>query len=528
VIYARVQAAKDVASGFCVLKFSGTQLKNVEGIFKGKSDPFFEISKLVGSHKQLIYRSDYLRNNLNPVWEVTTIDLDYLCDGELDKTFNFDVFDWEKSGHHQCMGGFQTTIKELIEVQGTNKTCSLIKDEEQYGSINILTARLEKDGETLSMHEYLRKKDSIDIFSTNSGNSATKLQNSFVAKYAANYVHNFDFKKKVPTIVDYISSNCELDLCVAIDFTSANGNPKEPGTYHYVNRNGKLNDYENAITAVASIVAKYDHDQKFPVWGFGAKYNGEIQQCFQVGPASEANGERGILEAYRNVFKTPITMSGPADFSQVIKHAADTAKNSLETSLQSNMLSYTILLILTSGNVSNMTDMMNALAAASNAPLSIIVIGIGNADFKKLQFLDDFAKGDTRDICQFVDFETHKHSKTSLTRATMEEVPVQLVEYFTSNEIYPNTDIQTTTVPSVSDFDTTDVKLNLQFEESGEINFSNEDGTNINNEYAFKVEVPEGAKPGTYLEVVSPFTGTLLQLVVPKNVSSGEVFTVHG
>lgn len=521
IVYARVQQAKDVASGICVLRFSASNLKNVEGIFKGKSDPFFEISRLIGSHNQLIYRSEFFRNNLNPIWEFATIDLDYLCDGELDKTIFFDVFDWEKSGNHQSMGGFQTTVKELIEAQSSNNTYSLIKGEENYGFINVLIANLEKDGEALSIDEYLKKKDSND-------RKAFNKRSSFIEGRAKTYIHNYDFKTKVPTIVDYISSNCELELCVAIDFTASNGNPSVPGTYHHVNKNGEMNDYEKAITAVASIVAKYDHDQKFPVWGFGAKYNGEMQQCFQVGPEPEAQGVCGILESYRSVFKTPIVMSGPADFSHVIKHAAATAKNSLGSSLVNNMLSYTFLLILTSGNVSYLTDMMNALDDASSAPLSIIIVGIGNADFKEMQFLDDFAKGDTRDICQFVNFEAHKHSKLSLAKATMEEVPGQLVEFFTSNGLYPNTDIEMKTQLSVSDFDNTDVHLNLQFEDNGDINFSNQEGTQINNEYAFKVEVPEGATPGTHLEVESPFSGKMLQLVVPENVSPGEIFIVYG
>ena len=130
-----------------------------------------------------------------------------------------------------------------------------------------------------------------------------------------------------PKFVDYISGGCELQMTVAIDFTGSNGDPRRPGTLHYIHRDGQLNDYEKALSAVGSIVAKYDHDQKFPVLGFGAKYNGVINHCFQLGREAEASGISGILEAYRGTFKTGLTMSGPTIFSEVIDFAAAQARS---------------------------------------------------------------------------------------------------------------------------------------------------------------------------------------------------------
>ena len=63
-----------------------------------------------------------------------------------------------------------------------------------------------------------------------------------------------------------------MSLAVAIDFTASNGDPRQPGTPHYFHppESKEWNDYEKAIFAVGSILAKYDSDQRFPVWGFGA------------------------------------------------------------------------------------------------------------------------------------------------------------------------------------------------------------------------------------------------------------------
>ena len=89
-----------------------------------------------------------------------------------------------------------------------------------------------------------------------------------------------------------------------------------------MNPDGSMNDYEKAISAIGTILSKYDHDQKFPVWGFGAKYEGTVRHIFQVGSQSEADGVGNIIEAYRGVFRTGLIMSGPTVFTEVIQAAA--------------------------------------------------------------------------------------------------------------------------------------------------------------------------------------------------------------
>lgn len=124
------------------------------------------------------------------------------------------------------------------------------------------------------------------------------------------------------SFMDYISGGCEISLCVAIDFTGSNGDPRVPGTLHHMTRDGTKNCYEKAITAVSKVLAPYDMDQKFPVWGFGAKLGGKIDHCFQVGPKAEVDGVDGIIQAYRQVFASGITMSGPTDITEVVQTAA--------------------------------------------------------------------------------------------------------------------------------------------------------------------------------------------------------------
>lgn len=49
---------------------------------------------------------------------------------------------------------------------------------------------------------------------------------------------------------------------------------------------------------------------------------------------------------------------------------------------------YTILLILTDGEIHDMPLTLNSIVNSSHLPLSIIIVGIGNADFTNMEILD--------------------------------------------------------------------------------------------------------------------------------------------
>lgn len=70
---------------------------------------------------------------------------------------------------------------------------------------------------------------------------------------------------------------------------------------------------------------------------------------------------------------------------------------------------YTILLILTDGMVNDLDQTIAAVVAASYTPLSIVIVGVGSADFSGMHALDSDnqllrsgANEAARDIVQFV------------------------------------------------------------------------------------------------------------------------------
>lgn len=80
---------------------------------------------------------------------------------------------------------------------------------------------------------------------------------------------------------------------------------------------------------------------------------------------------------------------------------------------------YYVLLIITDGVITDMDLTRIAIVEASRLPMSIIIVGVGGADFSAMEFLDSDDKlltsprGDVaaRDIVQFVPFRDFQVSR---------------------------------------------------------------------------------------------------------------------
>lgn len=390
------------------LKLKGEGLKNVEGIFR-KSDPFYEIYRNVdnagGDTWELQFRSEVVKDELDPEWDEQTLELSQLCGGNLDLPLRCKFFDFERSGDHVPMGMLETTVNKLVEAHDEdNRNMTLLQKGDEVGEmiVELAEVALPSDRDTdlpapASAVEYERK----------------------------------------PSFVDYINGGCKLSVVVAIDYTGSNGNPMEPGTLHYLDPEGGLNDYQKAIKAILGILSEYDDDQKFPTLGFGAKFDGDVDHCFQCGPEPEAEGVDGVLEAYRSVFSSGLIMSKPTDFTGVIDAAISRSQMMQEQAEENGKQAYTILLIVSDGAVADADATMEALERAADAPLSIVIVGVGDEDFSDMQFLDDGPAKFGRDMVQFVEFNQHCDNSQALTSHTLHEIPTQLVSYFQSRGIGP-------------------------------------------------------------------------------------------
>jgi hypothetical protein len=241
-------------------------------------------------------------------------------------------------------------------------------------------------------------------------------------------------------------------------------------------------------------------------------------------------------------------MSGPTVFTEVIELAAAQAISRQ----QLKPLSYTILLLLTDGAVSDVEATKRTLQSIADAPLSIVIVGIGNADFSAMQFLDDFETRNSfnRDIVQFVEFRHHEHDKMSLTRATLDEIPDQLVHFFHMRGIMPQSDTNFSTSKIVVEDvnpNEEEIDLSMDYNDDGEIVLNGDQSAGATyidtHSYQpsqmpipvpppasvplqFQVQCPPGVSPGMQLQVQHPQTGQILLVAVPQGVQPGGVFTV--
>ncbi|XP_032413726.1 copine-4 [Xiphophorus hellerii] len=384
------------------LSFSARKLDDKD--FFSKSDPFLEIYRVNDdATMQLVYRTETVMNNLNPVWKTFKVSLNSLCSGDHDRKLQCNVWDWDSNGKHDYIGEFEASFKEMRGAIDGRQV--------QWLCINP---------------KYRTKKKNYK----NSG--IVILNQCKIIK-----MHSF---------LDYIMGGCQIQFTVAIDFTASNGDPRNSCSLHYIHP-FQPNEYLKALVAVGEICQDYDSDKMFPAFGFGARIppDFKVSHDFAVNfnkDNPECAGIQGVVEAYQACLPK-LQLYGPTNIAPIIQKVAKSASQEVHTK---EAMQYFILLILTDGVITDMADTREAIVQASHLPMSIIIVGIGNADFGDMQMLDGddgilrSPKGEPvlRDIVQFVPFRNFKHaSPAALAKSVLAEVPNQVVDYYNSKGIKP-------------------------------------------------------------------------------------------
>uniref|UniRef100_A0A671Z1V1 Copine-3 n=1 Tax=Sparus aurata TaxID=8175 RepID=A0A671Z1V1_SPAAU len=371
--------------------------------FFGKSDPYLEFYKQTQTGWQLAHRTEVVKNNLNPTWRPFRIPLQSLCGGDMDKPIKVECYDYDNDGSHDLIGTFETTMTRLQEASRTSPA--------EFECINS------------------KKKQKKKGYK-NSGVVSVKLC-QVVKEY---------------TFLDYIMGGCQINFTVAIDFTGSNGDPKSPQSLHYISPQG-VNEYLSAIWSVGNVIQDYDSDKMFPAFGFGA----QIPPTWQVSHEFPLNfnpanpfcaGVEGVVDAYR-VCLPQVKLYGPTNFSPIVNHVACFAKQALQ---QTTASQYYVLLIITDGVITDMDETRSAIVNASRLPMSIIIVGVGNADFDAMEFLDgddgrlrsQTGEAAMRDIVQFVPFRQFQNAPSqALAQSVLAELPQQVASFFSLFKLKP-------------------------------------------------------------------------------------------
>ena len=260
-----------------------------------------------------------------------------------------------------------------------------------------------------------------------------------------------DFERiNQPSFVEYLKTGWFINLSVAIDFTASNGD------LHKLYLDG-MNDYETALLEVGNILEPYAYKKKFAGFGFGGipqygklyEDNDSINHCFNLNRERDPTitGVTNLLGTYREAIKGT-TPWGPTYYEPILKMVLKYMRTNIRQPV------YHILLILTDGCIHDMRVTIDMIVQCSHFPLSIIIVGIGDADFTAMETLDsdeiDLVDGKQkpmeRDIVQFVRLNEFRDGKDmnvdKLAEAVLGEVPEQLVDYMTYMKLQPGDKIK--------------------------------------------------------------------------------------
>ncbi|KAG0016491.1 Copine-8 [Entomortierella chlamydospora] len=371
------------------------------GLFKSRPSAFIVIQRANENGTfSPVYKSDYVESEDDPIWKPFTVKESVLCNGDPSRPLKVEVMSYKDSGAHTVIGTTPT-----FSIAGLS---------------------------------HLQIPHSMPI-PPMPGPSSLVIQSFSITE--------------APSFLDFIAGGGTLGLSIAIDFTQSNGDPRNPQSLHYKSPTGE-NEYTRAIRSVGNILQCYDTNKRFPVFGFGGRINGQVSHAFALNgnPSNtdlfidcmigqpEVEGVEGVLSAYWNAHSF-VELYGPTNFAPVISEATNRAKSC-------EPYEYTTLLILTDGAITDMDATVKALKIAGEHALSIIIVGVGNANFTNMNELD--GDGGTRnrgrDIVQFVaarKFPPHK--EYGLAEALLAELPGQFMDYMTRHQIRPRPPIRNDT-----------------------------------------------------------------------------------
>jgi len=189
------------------------------------------------------------------------------------------------------------------------------------------------------------------------------------------------------------------NLIFGIDYTKSNlwtGKVTFGGRcLHTVDLSGQiLNPYQQVISMCARTLEPFDDDHLFPCYGFGDATTTD-KAVFPFFPEERpCNGVTEVLQRYTEI--TPsVMMLGPTNFAPVIEKAISIVRDTHQ---------FHILVIICDGQVTAERATREAIIAASNYPLSIIVIGVGDGPWDAMLEFDDGLPQRKFDNFQFVPF----------------------------------------------------------------------------------------------------------------------------
>ncbi|KAI3763184.1 hypothetical protein L1987_53636 [Smallanthus sonchifolius] len=223
------------------------------------------------------------------------------------------------------------------------------------------------------------------------------------------------------------------NLIVGVDFTKSN---EWTGSRTFNRRclhhlGDDMNPYEAAISIIGRTLASFDEDNLIPCYGFGDASTHD-QEVFSFYPDDKfCDGFEDVLTRYRELVPQ-LRLAGPTSFAPVIERAI--------TIVEQSGGQYHVLLIIADGQVTRSVDTdrgqlssqerrtVEAIVKASEYPLSIVLVGVGDGPWDMMKEFDDNIPARAFDNFQFVNFADIMSKNTNSSRKETEFALAALME----------------------------------------------------------------------------------------------------
>jgi len=369
-----------------------------------KCRPYFRLERLNKDDQswELVWKSEVLKQTLDPVWNEARLPLQVLCNDDQNNPLKITVWDYEKnSSSHVILGFVESTVAEIIEKS---------KD----GGIPVFIIMREKQ-------KYFRGSKLKQV-------GLLKVLNASVMT--------------VPSMLQYFSGGMSLDLMVGIDCSVANG--VSENNLHFSKNNLLNNDYQAGIKKLGTITENFSRGRHSSLWGLGAEIDGEYRDCYAI--KENLCESKSLLKAYEDsVVNDPVFALGKeVSLNQFIEAATFRTIR-----FSKKRPRYTVLAVFIAGDFVDLPETIDKICtAAEDAPISIIIFGLGNSEFssaKKLcgsgekngKLTDSRGIPIARDIFTFVSFKQFGGNADEAIAEALKDIPEQFVQYQLMNGAKP-------------------------------------------------------------------------------------------
>lgn len=384
------------------LHFGATNLEK-KGLL-GKCDSFFEVNRLLprSNHLHPVYRSEVVTRTACPKWAPLDISLQKLCNENIDGQLVLTCWHFSNTGNHTLVG-------------------------EAKLPLNLLLKRAVKQVDIVNPKKQIKNK---------------RYSNSGILRILHCYVD------KQFSLIDYVRGNCVIRMVCAIDFTISNGPPLTQDSLHTMDE--EKNEYSQTLKSIGKVLSSFEKDKKIAAYGFGAQAcsTGALPYMFALDSETgkpELENVEAVVDAYWKRLED-VKLGGPTHLAPIIQGIAAYAEKEVSQCSQH----YTIGLVIVDGIVNDVDHLIDVLVDVERSPLSIVVVGVGPADFRLMnelfsrnrrQLRSKGGKTASRINTDFLSLRRHAANpgvNDSMARDVFANISQQIVTFFKSKGIVPN------------------------------------------------------------------------------------------